>query len=135
MDFTGRGIFTAASSWAWARGPAGAMATAGAVIALAMAAAEVIVAVAGPWPIAAIMLMAVVARFGETRRLPMQAVRAPAYLMPRQFAQARHMPALLTRHLRTPVLHALLIRAAAAAVDMQVAAVDMQVAAVDAANQ
>src|ERR1035437_7178196 len=55
MDFTGRATFTTASSWAWVRGPVGAMATAGVIIASVMAAAEALAAAAAPWPIAAVL--------------------------------------------------------------------------------
>ena len=43
-DFTGQGISTMESSWAWALGPTGAMDTAGAAIALTVVAAEAIAA-------------------------------------------------------------------------------------------
>ena len=53
MASTGRDTSTAASSWAWARGPAGAMATAGVIIALSAKAAEAITAAADMQPITA----------------------------------------------------------------------------------
>ena len=59
MDFMGRVTSTAASSWAWVPGQAGATATAGVAIASAMAAEEAIVAAAARQPVAAVMRVAV----------------------------------------------------------------------------
>src|SRR5271165_6879590 len=55
MVFTGRDTFTTASSWAWAHGPDGVMATAGADIALKTAAAAAIAVAAVMLPTTAIL--------------------------------------------------------------------------------
>jgi len=97
MDFTGRDTFTAASSWAWAHGPAGAMATAGAAIALATVAEEVIEAGVARRPVAAIMHAeanrAAVARFAATQGLTIQAVRVPAQVVRQLRVAAADVPA------------------------------------------
>jgi hypothetical protein len=64
MDSMGPDIFTAAFSWAWVHGPAGATDTAGANIVSVTAAAEAIAAAAGPWPTAAVLRVVAVENIG-----------------------------------------------------------------------
>src|ERR1035441_9152969 len=69
MDSTGRDISTTASSWAWAHGLAGVMATAGAAIGSVTAVAEAIAEAAGPWPNAA-ALQAAAEQFAPAAAAP-----------------------------------------------------------------
>jgi hypothetical protein len=78
MAFTGRGISTTASSWAWAHGPGGATATAGVAIGSSRLVAEAIVAAAAqlrPVDIQA-------ARPKPGQRLPIPAEHGLARVMP-----------------------------------------------------
>ena len=97
--FTGRATSTTASSWAWARGPAGVMATAGAVIASLKQAAEAIAAVAVQRPTAATTQRRrhALERCIPTRQLPIPAGRVPARL-----TQQRHMAHPTLRPLTQP---------------------------------
>ena len=89
MDFTGRATSTTASSWAWAPGPAGAMATAGADIASSMMGAETIAAAAEPLRIAATMPVAAEQPYAAPayralrRQCPLQAEQGQQQVMPR----------------------------------------------------
>ena len=141
MASMGRDISTVASSWAWAHGPAGVMATAGAAIDSVTAAAEAIAAAAGPWPIAAAMRAVEEGRAAE-RQFAAAEQLAPAALEPSMPAQRFPMPvgrvpARLTRRQCVPAHPTPPLRIAAAAVDMRAAAqrtVAAAVAAADAGN-
>jgi hypothetical protein len=131
MASTGRGISTAASSWAWARGPAGVMATAGAAIVLSVKAAEATAAAAGPWPIAA-ALPAAVEHAAErqfvlaaTPTMRIQATHMSRSSIVAETMPAERVPAHLTRLRLAPTAVAERLMPAAAAVGADIkAAVD-----------
>ena len=125
MDFTGRGIFTVASSWAWAHGPAGAMATAGVSIASATAAAEAIAAAAAPWPIAAVLRAAAGAEQhvavglfapAAARFVAMQGLTILAERVPAQAALQRLAPAAVVDRTRRQHIAAVVVVMPAAVV-------------------
>jgi hypothetical protein len=129
--FTGPDTSTTASSSAWVHGPVGVMATAGAVIALATVAAEAIAAAVAPWPIAAIMPVAVAA--DSMRAQPAEVTPqpcAPAHRALRQQAMAQPIVGPDAQARLMQLLHIAAAHRAAAVVHHAVVVADMLVVVV-----